>query len=82
MSSTADVLFLWRGEWSKEKKKEVGSQAWKELFQSLKDIVPKDYLVIVSADRELYADWLYEEITTLNWHPLIFQPVSLNKKTC
>ena len=44
---------------------------WKELFQALKDIVPKDYLVIVSADRGLYADWLYEEITTLGWHPFL-----------
>ena len=44
---------------------------WKELFQSLKDIVPKDYFVIVSADRGLYADWLYEEIVALGWHPFL-----------
>jgi hypothetical protein len=44
---------------------------WKELFQSLKDIVPKNYLVIVSADRGLYADWLYEEIVALGWHPFL-----------
>ena len=31
---------------------------WKSLFQALKDIVPQHYLVIVSADRGLYADWL------------------------
>ena len=24
--------------------------------------------VIVSADRGLYADWLFEEIRALNWH--------------
>ena len=59
--------------WRVVKGKEKGSWKpyWKELFQSLKDIVPKDYLVIVSADRGLYADWLYEEITTLNWHPFL-----------
>ena len=44
---------------------------WKELFQSLKDIVPPHYLVIVSADRGLYADWLYREIITLGWHPFL-----------
>ena len=44
---------------------------WKSLFQALKDIVPQHYLVIVSADRGLYADWLYEEITSLGWHPFL-----------
>ena len=44
---------------------------WKHLFQSLKDIVPQDYLVIVSADRVLYPDWLYEEIVALGWHPFL-----------
>lgn len=44
---------------------------WKELFHSLKNVVPQDYLVIVSADRGLYADWLYKEITALNWHPFL-----------
>ncbi|MDJ0577858.1 MAG: transposase [Xenococcaceae cyanobacterium MO_234.B1] len=44
---------------------------WKQLFQSLKEIVPQDYLVIVSADRGLYASWLYEEIVALSWHPFL-----------
>ena len=44
---------------------------WKELFQSLQNIVPQDYLVIVSADRGLYADWLYQEIVALGWHPFL-----------
>lgn len=44
---------------------------WIKLFQSFKDIVPQDYLVIVSADRGLYASWLYEEIVTLGWHPFL-----------
>ena len=44
---------------------------WQQLFQSLQDIVPQDYLVIVSADRGLYADWLYQEIVTLGWHPFL-----------
>lgn len=44
---------------------------WKQLFQSLKDIVLPHYLVIVSADRGLYADWLYREIITMGWHPFL-----------
>jgi hypothetical protein len=44
---------------------------WLHLFQSLKDTVPPEIQVIVSADRGLYADWLFEEICTLNWHPFL-----------
>ncbi len=44
---------------------------WSELFQALKDIVPQAYFVIVSADRGLSADWLYEKITSLGWHPFL-----------
>lgn len=44
---------------------------WQQLFHSLRDIVPQDYLVIVSADRGLYADWLYQEIVALGWHPFL-----------
>lgn len=44
---------------------------WLELFQSLKEIVPRDWKVIVSADRGLYADWLYQQILQLGWHPFL-----------
>jgi hypothetical protein len=44
---------------------------WTSLFQSLRAIVPTNYLVIVSADRGLYASWLYEEIVSLGWHPFL-----------
>lgn len=44
---------------------------WKKLFQALKDIVPKNWKVIVSADRGLYADWLYQQIVELGWHPFL-----------
>lgn len=59
--------------WKVVKATERGSWKpyWKELFQALKEIVPQHYLVIVSADRGLYADWLYEEITSLGWHPFL-----------
>ena len=44
---------------------------WQNLFQSLSDVVPDDWQVIVSADRGLYADWLFAEILALNWHPFL-----------
>ena len=44
---------------------------WIELFQALTEIVPEHYLVIVSADRGLYADWLFQEIVALGWHPFL-----------
>ena len=44
---------------------------WRELYQSLADAVPKSWKVIVSADRGLYADWLYQEIVELGWHPFL-----------
>ena len=44
---------------------------WQKLYQSLRDVVPKNYLVVVSADRGLYVDWLYREIASLGWHPFL-----------
>jgi hypothetical protein len=44
---------------------------WQELLQCLKDVVSPDWQVLVSADRGLYSDWLFEAICALNWHPLL-----------
>jgi hypothetical protein len=44
---------------------------WQKLFQEFKDVVPDDWQVIVSADRGLSADWIFEEICALNWHPFL-----------
>ena len=59
--------------WKVVKGKSKGS--WKphqrELYQSLTDAVPTNWKVIVSADRGLYADWLYQEIVELGWHPFL-----------
>jgi len=61
-------------DWSKiVKGTEKGSWKllWLELFKSLKEVIPNDWQVIVSADRGLYADWLFLEICSLNWHPFL-----------
>lgn len=59
--------------WKVVKGTEKGSWKpyWLELFQSLQDIVPKDWKVMVTADRGLYADWLFQEIVAVGWHPFL-----------
>ncbi len=57
--------------WLKEHPREGPKPHWIRLFQALKDIVPQRYFVIVSADRGLYASWLYQEIVELGWHPFL-----------
>ncbi|NES40060.1 MAG: transposase [Moorea sp. SIO2C4] len=44
---------------------------WLKLLDSLQEGVPSDWLVIVTTDRGLYADWLYEAIEQLGWHPFM-----------
>ena len=44
---------------------------WIELLERFRQIVPKDYQVIVLADRGLYARWLYQKIQSLGWHPFL-----------
>lgn len=49
--------------------------AWKEewlaLFAALCPGLPKGWLVVVLADRGLYADWLFRAIHKHGWHPLL-----------
>ena len=44
---------------------------WEEMLATLAGIVPQDWLVIVMADRGLYAPWLYQAIQRLGWHPML-----------
>jgi hypothetical protein len=59
--------------WKIVKEREAGSWKphWLHLFELLQGVVPEDIQVIVLADRGLYADWLFEAICQLNWHPLL-----------
>jgi hypothetical protein len=51
------------------------TRAWRPhceaLFTKLQDCVLADWTVIVAADRRLYANWLFERITQLGWHPFL-----------
>ena len=44
---------------------------WLALFSNLQGSIPSDWLVVVMADRGLYAPWLYEAITNNGWHPFL-----------
>ena len=44
---------------------------WLKLLQDLDDVVPQDWLVVVSGERGLYAKWLYDGIVALGWHPFL-----------
>lgn len=48
----------WRGEWLR-------------LLRELRPAVPRDFTVIVLADRGLYAPWLFRRIVRLGWHPFL-----------
>jgi hypothetical protein len=51
-----------KGEWKKH---------WLGLFEQLEEAVPHNWTVVVLADRGLYADWLYQEIVRIGWHPFL-----------
>lgn len=44
---------------------------WQELFAHFQGVLPEDWVVIVMADRGLYAKWLWEAIQQCNWHPFL-----------
>ena len=44
---------------------------WISLVRSFRALVPPEWTVIVMTDRGLYARWLFQEIITLGWHPLM-----------
>jgi len=44
---------------------------WEGLLERLQGRVPADWLVVVLADRGLYARWLYAAIGRCGWHPFL-----------
>lgn len=44
---------------------------WLALLAHFEHVIPPDWLVIVLADRGLYADWLFAAIQRLGWHPFL-----------
>jgi hypothetical protein len=44
---------------------------WEGLFTLLQGSVPAEWMVLVLADRGLYARWLYRHIVGCGWHPFL-----------
>jgi hypothetical protein len=44
---------------------------WLNLFLGLHETIPPDWLVLVMADRGLYARWLYQAIQACGWYPFL-----------
>jgi len=59
--------------WCVVKASEPGSWKphWQKLIKQLQDAIPSSFEVIVTADRGLYAPWLYQLIVEAGWHPFL-----------
>jgi len=44
---------------------------WQALFQTVAHAIPAPWRVLVTADRGLYASWLFEAICANGWHPFL-----------
>jgi hypothetical protein len=44
---------------------------WERLLRSVVQSIPAQWMVVVMADRGLYAPWRYHEIVRLGWHPFL-----------
>lgn len=44
---------------------------WLDLLEALEGVVPKAWLVVLLADRGLWARWLCHKVQDLGWHPLM-----------
>jgi hypothetical protein len=49
--------------------KHAWRREWLRMLRQLRAAVPRDWTVIVLADRGLYARWLFRRIVRLGWHP-------------
>jgi hypothetical protein len=46
-------------------------EPWLDLFAVLQGAIPEGWMVLVMADRGLYAHWLWEAIRACHWHPFL-----------
>ena len=63
-----------------EGKKGAWKEPWLNLFKCFREKTPDGWLVIVAADRGLYARWLFEAIQGCGWHP--FLRINMRSKYC
>jgi hypothetical protein len=51
--------------------KKVWKDEWLTLLAAIGGVIPSDWLVLVLADRGLYAPWLFNAIRRQAWHPFL-----------
>lgn len=44
---------------------------WQKLIKAVTDVIGNGFQVLVTAERGLYADWLYQLIVDAYWHPFL-----------
>jgi hypothetical protein len=52
-------------------RKRAWRREWLRLLRRLRPALPRDWTVLVLADRGLYARWLFRRIVRLGWHPML-----------
>ena len=52
-------------------KKEAWRGHWLRMLRQVRPAIPRDWTVLVLADRGLYALWLFRRIRRLGWHPFL-----------
>ena len=52
-------------------KKRAWRREWLRMLRLLRPAIPRDWTVLVLADRGLYARWLFRRIVRLHWHPFL-----------
>lgn len=55
----------------KAEEKHAWKPEWLALLKRFQGLLPKNWMVIVLADRGLYAKWLFAAIVELKWHPFL-----------
>lgn len=51
--------------------KRAWRREWLRLLRLLRPALPRDWTVLVLADRGLFAGWLFRRIVRLGWHPFV-----------
>ena len=63
--------WMWASGHSAATVKGAGKEPWRAFRQPFQGLVPAGGSVLVLADRGLDAKWLFEDIRTWGWHPLL-----------
>jgi len=54
-----------------QQRKGAWRRHWLRMLRQLRPAIPADWMVLVMADRGLYARWLFRRIVRLGWHPFL-----------